>query len=68
MSNWDYANEVPTKKWKSAMSIPRELKLLKENDGFQVITSLIFPEEVIVDLFINNYAKDLIIDKLDLFK
>lgn len=192
MSNWDYANEVPTEKWKSAMSIPRELELLKENDefkllqrpireikelrnrkylfkdlklqkgksksikeinspleintvinldkksafeinfkfkqdeislnysseaqelvlnrensasdfhpdfrteqivnidkkeklklqifidwssieifineGLQVITSLIFPEEIIVDIFINNYAKDLIIDKLDLFK
>lgn len=27
MSNWQYANEVPTTEWRSAMTIPRELKL-----------------------------------------
>jgi fructan beta-fructosidase len=27
MTNWLYANEVPTEKWRSAMTIPRELKL-----------------------------------------
>ncbi|GGF30245.1 hypothetical protein GCM10010954_31710 [Halobacillus andaensis] len=27
MSNWQYANEVPTHPWRSAMSIPRELSL-----------------------------------------
>ncbi len=30
MSNWDYANIVPTKIWRSAMTIPREMKLVKE--------------------------------------
>jgi fructan beta-fructosidase len=29
MSNWQYANVVPTKTWRSAMTIPRELKLVK---------------------------------------
>lgn len=29
MSNWDYAREVPTFKWRSTMTIPRELKLRK---------------------------------------
>ncbi|MGV3641101.1 MAG: glycoside hydrolase family 32 protein [Adhaeribacter sp.] len=29
MSNWQYANEVPTSTWRSAMTIPRELKLVK---------------------------------------
>jgi fructan beta-fructosidase len=29
MSNWMYANEVPTKKWRNAMTIPRELHLEK---------------------------------------
>jgi len=29
MSNWDYANDVPTSPWRSAMSIPRELRLMK---------------------------------------
>lgn len=27
MSNWMYANEVPSKTWRNAMTIPRELKL-----------------------------------------
>lgn len=27
MSNWDYANQVPTETWRSAMTIPRELSL-----------------------------------------
>ncbi len=27
MSNWMYANVVPTEKWRNAMTIPRELKL-----------------------------------------
>ena len=28
MSNWQYAQIVPTEKWRSAMTLPRELKLL----------------------------------------
>lgn len=27
MSNWDYAQVVPTKRWRSAMTLPRELSL-----------------------------------------
>jgi len=27
MSNWQYANQVPTERWRSAMTLPRELKL-----------------------------------------
>ena len=27
MSNWDYANQVPTSPWRSAMTVPRELGL-----------------------------------------
>lgn len=33
MSNWEYANEVPTQSWRSAMTIPRELKLQRSGDG-----------------------------------
>lgn len=29
MSNWEYANEVPTEKWRSAMTVSREIKLIK---------------------------------------
>ncbi len=31
MSNWDYANQVPTIKWRNAMTIPRELALFETN-------------------------------------
>ena len=31
MSNWDYANNVPTKQFRSANSIPRELSLYTQN-------------------------------------
>jgi fructan beta-fructosidase len=31
MSNWNYANVVPTEKWRSAMTVPRELSLVKQS-------------------------------------
>lgn len=31
MSNWEYANQVPTQRWRNAMTIPRELSLKKIN-------------------------------------
>jgi fructan beta-fructosidase len=31
MSNWLYANQVPTRKWRNAMTIPRELSLKQIN-------------------------------------
>jgi len=34
MSNWQYATVVPTKEWRSAMTIPRELKLIKSGDSY----------------------------------
>lgn len=37
MSNWQYANDVPTSPWRSATSIPRELKLKALTDGVRVI-------------------------------
>lgn len=39
MSNWQYATVVPTQKWRSAMTIPRELKLLKSESDY-IVTSL----------------------------
>lgn len=38
MSNWEYAGDVPTKLWRGAMTIPRELGLVKVNNRF-IITS-----------------------------
>ncbi len=37
MSNWDYAQDVPTHPWRSAMSIPREVKLRKLSGGIRLV-------------------------------
>ncbi len=39
MSNWIYANQVPTREWRNAMTIPRELKLQRANEEI-LLTSL----------------------------
>ncbi len=33
MSNWQYAQQVPTEKWRSAMTLPRSVFLQKRADG-----------------------------------
>tara|TARA_R110000868_G_scaffold239713_2_gene494158 strand:+ start:2014 stop:3612 length:1599 start_codon:yes stop_codon:yes gene_type:complete len=34
MSNWSYARDTPTKNWRSAMTLPRELSLVKTNNDY----------------------------------
>lgn len=46
MSNWNYAQDTPTKKWRSAMTVPRKLSLHK----------------VAEDYFLANYPIDKISD------
>nr|WP_220465194.1 glycoside hydrolase family 32 protein [Colwellia sp. MB02u-9] len=36
MSNWQYANQVPTEAWRSAMTIPRSLKLDNSLSGLRI--------------------------------
>ena len=36
MSNWLYANEVPTENWRSAMTIARTLELLKSDNTYRI--------------------------------
>lgn len=38
MSNWQYAQVVPTTVWRSAMTLPREIKLISENNKY-ILTS-----------------------------
>jgi fructan beta-fructosidase len=38
MSNWQYAQQVPTNPWRSAMTIPRELTLKETTNGLQLIS------------------------------
>ncbi len=37
MSNWRYANQVPTKEWRGVMTLPRELSLASSEDGVRLI-------------------------------
>jgi len=37
MSNWQYANDVPTAPWRSAMALPRELSLRPTPDGLRLV-------------------------------
>lgn len=58
MSNWEYARDVPTFKWRSTMTIARELKLKNENGQF-ILQSLPVKE-------LNNYVdKTIIKDELN---
>ncbi|WP_422349168.1 glycoside hydrolase family 32 protein [Flagellimonas sp.] len=34
MSNWDYARDTPTEKWRSAMTVPRNISLQKIGDDY----------------------------------
>ena len=38
MSNWDYAQNVPTLTWRSAMTLPRQLSLKKTETGYRIVT------------------------------
>ncbi len=44
MSNWDYANQAPTKNFRSANTLPRELKL--RNNGEHLVLSSLPVKEV----------------------
>lgn len=69
MSNWNYANETPTKKWRSAMTLPRELKLIKKNENFlvkseiienfQTLSTEVLKDEVLGDFPYNFQYKNL---------
>ncbi|RXG21915.1 glycoside hydrolase family 32 protein [Leeuwenhoekiella aequorea] len=39
MSNWQYANKVPTEKWRSTMTIPRELTLEKVANTYRLYSN-----------------------------
>ena len=41
MSNWNYAQQTPTKKWRSAMTLPRELSLIREEGEYMLRSKVI---------------------------
>lgn len=52
MNNWDYAGELPTKPWRGAMTIPREVGLTATPDGPRLRQQ---PVEEIKALFGSDY-------------
>tara|TARA_R110001583_G_scaffold149622_2_gene301709 strand:+ start:1628 stop:3172 length:1545 start_codon:yes stop_codon:yes gene_type:complete len=60
MSNWDYAKTTPTKEWRSAMTLPRELSLYKKGDQYLV------KSEVISELASLTQKEDVEIKKSDI--
>ena len=45
MSNWDYAQVVPTATWRSAMTIARELRLKETADGLRLFSMHVKEQE-----------------------
>lgn len=39
MSNWDYAQQVPTTAWRSSTTIARELKLVKKDNNYNLVSN-----------------------------
>ena len=41
MSNWQYAQVVPTEAWRSAMTLPRELVLMSTPEGLRLYSKAV---------------------------
>ncbi len=66
MSNWNYATIVPTEKWRSAMTIPRELTIKKPGNRFLLASE---PVKEFASIFEKPIVfADKILDNFDLSK
>lgn len=52
MSNWAYAQNVPTEKWRSEMTLPRELKLIQNKKGYKLLS---MPVKEIENYFTDSF-------------
>ena len=48
MSNWNYAQQTPTERWRSAMTLPRELSLVEDRGEYYVRSEVIKGFEVLI--------------------
>ncbi|MFP5438249.1 MAG: glycoside hydrolase family 32 protein [Bacteroidia bacterium] len=39
LTNWDYANVMPTQTWRGANTVARELKLIKKGNDYSIVTT-----------------------------
>ncbi|MDX9920455.1 MAG: GH32 C-terminal domain-containing protein [Paludibacter sp.] len=61
MSNWDYANNVPTKNFRSAMTVARELKMA--NNGKHLVVSNYPVSETKTLRALESAKKDVVVEK-----
>jgi len=63
MSNWNYANVVPTEKWRSAMTVPRELSLVKQSSNANANEFLLVsnPVKELKNAFVQIMSKENVI-------
>ncbi|WP_411028908.1 glycoside hydrolase family 32 protein [Spongiimicrobium sp. 3-5] len=62
MSNWQYARDTPTKKWRSAMTVPRKLSLKKIGDKHELIN---YPLKSLDTLLQTQLSKQLTIGGME---
>lgn len=58
MSNWNYAQVVPTEKWRSAMTLPRDLSLHNTSAGIRLVST---PSKEVEQL--RSVKKDITVDQ-----
>ncbi len=56
MSNWTYARDTPTEKWRSAMTVPRNLSLKKIGNDYSLFN---YPIENLESIIENKNTKDI---------
>jgi fructan beta-fructosidase len=64
MSNWQYAQVVPTKTWRSALTLPRELALKTTEKGVRLVQKIVKEREILrggkmgiaTQMVANNYV------------
>ncbi|MCM4169089.1 Levanase [Arenibacter antarcticus] len=55
MSNWEYANKVPTETWRSAMTVAREIKMFKDDKSYRLASH---PVDEIDAYKVGKYKKE----------
>lgn len=58
MSNWAYAGETPTEKWRSAMTLPRTLSLKKVGDQYELFN---YPVDGLNKIIESGEPKDIMV-------
>ena len=63
MSNWKYGQMVPTSKWRSAMTIPRDITLIKNSDKYRLKFSSIDLQKIESESYKGKIVDELKLDE-----